>query len=302
MQRLDILTSELLRRLAAERRRIVADWRILIETRRIAQSSNAPLPDAGKIRKWIEKLARPKLLQLIEGVAGVYRVDVPYADVIQTTDEQVVQEANPLAVFSHLTALAHHGLTDQIPKAIQATHYAPHPSRGQERIPLGTAPEEWSGLQPPPLRRPDRVGTVPVRWFLTKGAWDFGHTISYNQGLPIYITDVERTLLDGLRAPGETGGIVLVLRAWRRAKPVINVDRLVAYTDRLGIAILRQRVGFVLEELGLDHPRLAAWKKKLLRGSSVRLVANEDFAPKYSAAWSLSLNVPASALAELQEE
>ncbi len=291
--------TALLRRLAAERRRIVGEWRILIECRRIAQASASPLPDERHIDKVIRELLRPGHLVPIEGVSGVYRIDVPYADVIPVTDDQVVQEANPLAVFGHLTALAYHSLTDQIPAAIQATHYQPPDAA---RIPLGTAPEEWSGLSPPPLRRPKQVGKVPVQWFFIKGGWDFGHAINYNQGLPVYVTDVERTLLDVIRSPGDVGGAAIVLRAWRQAREGLNLDRLVEYTDRFNLGILRQRVGFLVEALGLSHPRLSSWKEKLLRGSSVKLVAAGAFAPEHSADWNLSLNVPAAVLAELQEE
>jgi len=247
----------------------------------------------------MRELLRSGFLAPIEGVPGVYRVEAPYADVIPVTDEQVVQEANPLAVFSHLTALVHHALTDQIPAAIQATHYRP-PDLG--RIPLGTTPEEWVGLAPPPLKRPKQVDAVPVHWFLCRGDWDFGHAIHYSQGLPVYVTNVERTLLDALRSPGDTGGITIILRAWRQAKAVLNLNRLVEYTERFGQSILRQRVGFLLEALGLAHARLAAWKQSLLRGSSVKLVAAAPFAPEYSADWNLSLNVPSAVLAELQEE
>jgi predicted transcriptional regulator of viral defense system len=291
--------SELFRSLAAERRRIIGEWRLLVLSRRIAQAGAQPLPDEIQVRKLLNELVRSQLLVAIEGVTGVYRIDVPYADVIPVADEQIVQEANALAVFSHLTALVHHALTDQIPRTIQVTHYQP-PDAG--RIPLGTAPEEWSELPLPSLRRPARVGDVPVQWFLTKGAWDFGHTINYSQGLPIYVTDVERTLLDTLRAPGDSGGVALVFRAWRQARGSVNLDRLIEYTERFGQAILRQRVGFVLETLGLAHPRLATWKQKLLRGSSVKLVAAEDFAPAFAADWNLSLNVPSAVLAELKEE
>src|SRR5262249_8895582 len=164
------IASQVLRRLAAERRRIVGEWRILIECRRIAQAEATPLPDEGHARRVLNELISPNGLVPVEDVPGDYRVDVPYADVLPVSDEQVIKEANALAVFSHLTALAHHVLTDQIPAAVQATHYRPPDPR---RISLGTAPEEWSGLHLPPLRRPKRVGPVAIKWFLTKGAWDF---------------------------------------------------------------------------------------------------------------------------------
>jgi predicted transcriptional regulator of viral defense system len=293
------LTSDLLRRLAVERRRIVGEWRIFIEARRMAQAQAAPLPDEAEGRKILHNLLRSNLLVSIDGVSGVYRVDVPYADVIPISEEQIVQEANPLAVFSHLTALVYHALTDQIPKTVQATHYTPP---NPDRIPLGTAPEEWSGLRLPLLRRPKEVGSVPVQWFLTKGAWDFGHMVSYSQGLPIYITDVERTLIDIIRSPGDAGGVTVALRAWREARGRLQVDRLVEYAERFGQPVLRQRVGFLLEALGLSHPRLGVWKQRLLRGGSLKLVPSEPYAPEFSAEWNLSLNVPSSVLAELQEE
>jgi predicted transcriptional regulator of viral defense system len=299
MRAIEGIATELLRRFAAERRRIIGTWRILIECRRIAEAKGGPLPEADSVQKVLRELFRQSALAEIEGVPDVYRVDVPYADVIAVTEEQIVQEANPQAVFSHLTALAYHSLTDQIPGSIQATHYTPP---DPNRIPLGTAPEEWAGLSLPKPKRPKRVGTISVQWFLTKGEWDFGHSVNYSQGLPIYVTDVERSLLDALRAPEEAGGIALVLRAWRQAKTILDLDRLVRYTERFGQSILRQRVGFLLETLGLTHRRLNTWKENLLRGSSVKLVAAADFSPTFSPAWNLSLNVPSAVLAELQEE
>ena len=225
-------------------------------------------------------------------------MDVPYADVIPVVDEQIVQEANPLAVFSHWTALAHNGLTDQIPTEIQATHCKPP---AISRVPLGTAPEEWVGLDLPPLARPPKVGDVAVRWFQTLGKWDFGRTISYTQGLPIYVTDNERTLLDVLRSPDEAGGILTVFRSWRRARDVLNLDRVIDYTERFDQPIFRQRVGFVLEEVGFTHLTLAAWKTNLLRGGSLKLVPSLPYSPEFSPHWNISLNVPASVIQELKD-
>ena len=67
----------------------------------------------------------------------------------------------------------------------------------------------------------------------------------------------------------------------------------------IGQPVLRQRVGFLLETLGLAHPRLAVWKQSLLRGGSLKLVASEPYAPEFSPDWNLSLNVTSSVLAEL---
>src|SRR3954454_9103590 len=111
-------SSTLLRRLAEQRRRVVAGWRILIELRRVALTEGSPLPSERDAAKVADSLFRSRDLVAIEGVRDVYRVESPYAAVVPFSEEQVLQEANPSAVFSHLTALAHHGLTDQIPNSL----------------------------------------------------------------------------------------------------------------------------------------------------------------------------------------
>ena len=203
---------------------MVSDWRILIEYRRIADSEASPFPNERDVSRVFAEFRADGSLRSVEGVAGVYLLDVPFAEVVPATEEQIVQEADPTAVFSHLTALVHHALTDQLPNLIQVTHYNPPDAN---RIPLGTTPEEWAGLPQPTVRKPKHVRGVPVRWFATKGDWDFGHEVNYSQGLPVYITDRERTLIDILRTPEGVGGMSIVVRAWKAAKPLLNLDRMI---------------------------------------------------------------------------
>jgi predicted transcriptional regulator of viral defense system len=128
----------------------------------------------------------------------------------------------------------------------------------------------------------------------------FGAQVGYSLGSPIYITDVERTLLDALRSPERSGGMAKVFQAWRKAE-MLDLDRLVDYTDRFDNQTLRQRVGFLLQTLGHSHPRLNEWRRNLLRGGSVRLAAGEPYAEAFSPEWNLSLNVPESVLSILRE-
>src|SRR4051812_886061 len=100
--------------------------------------------------------------------------------------------------------------------------------------------------------------------------------------------------------PEKSGGIKKVLQAWRSAENM-DVDKLVSYADDYGTKILRQRVGFLLEKLGKTHPRLAEWRHGLQRGGSVRLVASNPYSETLSAEWNLSLNVPSSVLAVMEE-
>ena len=291
------LSSEILTLLAQARRRIVGQWRIAVLCRRTVWERSGDGSGAERAESVIKLMLRRGDLTTIAARLGVYRVDTPFAQIVPTCEEHVVQEANPWAVFSHLTALAHHGLTTEIPNTVWAISYE---NGIQRRIPLGTEPEDWAELEAPSVRTPHEIDGVTIEWTLMRDRYDFGHMISYVQGLPVYMTDVERTLLDGLRLPARTGGIGTVLRAWRNAVERWNLDRLVDYTERHNSPVLRQRVGYVLEEMGVTHPRLEEWRQSLQRGGSMKLVADAEYSEVYSERWNLSLNVPDAVIAELR--
>jgi len=102
--------------------------------------------------------------------------------------------------------------------------------------------------------------------------------------------------VEGLRTPTRCGGIEVVLSAWANARWNVDVDVIVQITERLESTVLRQRVGFVLEDLGMQHPRLDEWSRSALRGGSSKLVAATPYAPEYSTRWKISLNAPVSIL------
>jgi len=290
--------SQILREFAESRRRVISEWRILIAARRIAQAENARLPDQAKASSIRMELESDGAIRPARGVPGVFVVDVPYANLLEVSEEQIVQEANPWAVFGFLTAMVHHGLTDLLPKDLYAIHF--EDDEHLRRVPLGAMPEDWADDLPrPPAKLPAQVNEKQVVWTTIKGSRAFGVTIGYSAGLPIYLTDVERTLIDAIRMPEKCGGIAKTLQAWRDAEG-FDLDRLLKYTDDYGIQVLRQRVGFLVERLGLAHPKLDHWREGLQRGGSVRLVAGGEYSSVYSADWNLSLNVPPSVLAILE--
>ena len=267
--------------------------------RRLARADNTPLPDEAKAKAIREELLRRGDIESVEGVHGVYVVSTPYSNLLEVSEEQIIQEANPWAVFGFLTAMTYHGITDLVAKEVYCVA-----SKGAEnsgRLPLGTTPEDWSeGSSLLFAKRPQKVRGVRVKW--TQLSWEpgFGVIVGYSFGIPIYVTDVERTLLDAIRMPEKSGGIEKVLQAWKTAED-IDVDKLVTYTDRYDNQVLRQRVGYLLEKLGMTHPGLAEWRHGLQRGGSVKLVARNPYAETFSAEWNLSLNVPPSVLAIMEE-
>jgi predicted transcriptional regulator of viral defense system len=291
--------SRLLEKFAEDRRRVISDWRIIISARRIAYADNAPLPGESKAREILKYLLRRDAVAPIDGTSGVYIIDVPYANLLDVSEEQIIQEANPWAVFGFLTAMVHHGLTDLVAKEVHAIDFKV--GEHLKRIPLGTTQDDWVDLEFPPARHPKQLDNTRVVWSRIQGKWDFGVTIGYSSGMPVYVTDRERTLLDALRMPESCGGIAKVLEAWRRAEDC-DLDRLVRHTEKFRIQNLKQRVGFILEKLGRPHARLAKWRDRLQRGGSVKLLASGPYSETYSTEWNLSLNVSPSVLAILEED
>lgn len=289
--------SKVLNEFAAARRRVISDWRIHIVARRLASSENAPLPDEAKAVAIRQELVRRGDLVSVDGISGVYVVDVPYANLLEVSEEQIIQEANPWAVFGFLTAMAYHHVTDLAPKEVYAI--GSKGGESSERLPLGTMPDDWTeGTKLLVVKRPDRVRGLPVHWTQLTEEPGFGVIVGYSFGVPIYLTNVERTLLDALRWPDKAGGIAKVLHAWRSAE--VDIEKLVKYTDAYENKILRQPVGYLLEKLGRTHPRLEEWRHGLQRGGSVKLVASSPYAETFSAEWNLSLNVPPSVLAIIE--
>lgn len=295
-------SAALLDQLAEESRRVLSDWRGLVLLRRATLS----LSPAG--RRW-EKLPRersdltPLFRQMqrrgeirpISSHLHLYEVIVAYARQGFLDEREVLFECHPYAALSHRSALDFHGLTGDLPKELTVTISA---DTHGGLLPIGTRPADWEGISQPIARTPAKILGRPVKWIRTKPEWFFGFADFEPLGYPIRYTTLERTLLDGLQHPELSGGIENVLRAWTQACDRIDVDALVYAVDRLDIAVLRQRAGFVLEQVGLNHQILDRWQQQSKRGGSSRLVGSEPFASRYDGRWNLSLNGPVDLLRE----
>ena len=84
----------------------------------------------------------------------------------------------------------------------------------------------------------------------------------------VWVSDIERTLLDGLHLPRHIGGVSETAAALVRVWSDLDRDRLVGYVDRMGIDSVRRRLGFLLEALALVGSRQIA--QRLHAGTSDR--------------------------------
>lgn len=295
-------SEAILRQLADEGRHVLSDWRTLIFMRRAtfqtppSERRWSKLPrDISDIQPLIRQMAQRRAIEPIPGTHRLFRATVPYARGAVITEDELLMEIHPYAAISHLSALEFHGLTTELPKEITTTISADH-SGGL--LPIGTSDLDWQGIPMVLGRETLKIGRIPIRWRRVKPERFFGVRDYQPRGYPVRVTTPERTLIDGLDDPARCGGIENVLRAWSLASDRLDIDTLVYQVERFDVGILRQRVGFVLDEIGLSHELVEQWRSRTQRGGSSKLVASEPYAPDYSEIWNLSINAPISAIRE----
>ena len=96
--------------------------------------------------------------------------------------------------------------------------------------------------------RPQTVGGYAFKFIHITEAQHFGVTTYWiDKERTVMISDIERTIIDGLRHPAFVGGITEVAKGLWMKRESVNVDRLVEYAQRLKVGAVVRRLGFLLE-------------------------------------------------------
>ncbi len=301
LRRIAILDA-LHRRLAAENRRVLSEWRAVILLRRATDEIPAeerrwrnPPRSVLEVRPILRRLAKAGELEPIEGLSSLYRVNAPYSRSGVVEEEEVLMELHPYATLSHISALSFHQMTQQLSKDI---HVSIPASGSGGFLPPGTRSEDWQGVALVRGRTAETVLGRTIHWHQLVERRIGGTSEFEPHGYSVRVTTPERTLLDALLKPEWCGGFDNVLNAWAGYRDLIDVRALVKCVDHLNIGILRQRAGYLMEELGLTHPVLDEWVKRAQRGGSSKLNGGAAFLPQFSERWQLSINAPIDVLHE----
>ncbi len=179
---------------------------------------------------------------------GLYALGSTVPRVTPAHEFEVAMALVDPAAISHWSALHYHGLTTQVPRTtfVLTTH--------------GTSVPRLRGRREEERRDGCLVNDVVFRFVQVRPARFFGTEQVWVGDARVSITDLERTLVDGLTMPQHCGGFAEVLHAFELAGSRLSVQRISDYALRLDAAT-GKRLGWVLEHLqlarvGLD--RLAA--------------------------------------------
>lgn len=291
----------IIRQLIEEERVVVSPWRALILLRRAAREiprsdRGWPMPrTTADIAPILRQMRQRGDLALMEEHRGFFRLIVPEARNNWIDEQELLFELMPYGALSHRSAMILHGLSNLRTHDFVLTTARQRPDN---LFPLGTMEGEWRGIRLPDTHHPACIMQQPLTVRTVTSDHFFGYIEDDRWGIPVRVTSVERTLVDGLIAPDLSDGIDSVLEAWGEAYDQLDLESLIAVVDRYDIGVLRQRVGYVLNQLGVDHPAFHGWRLQAQRGGTSRLVAAAPFAPTFDRNWNLSINAQTGALEE----
>ena len=140
--------------------------------------------------------------------------------------------------------------------------------------------------------RPQTVGGYDFRFIHITTEQEFGvmkHWVDKERF--VMISDMERTIIDGLRHPSFAGGITEVAKGLWMKRAVLKVERLVDYAQRLGVGAVARRLGYLLEHYGLADASMLEPLRSMLTATYQRLDPLLPAEGIFVSRWRLQLNV-----------
>ena len=174
--------------------------------------------------------------------------------------------------LSHASALDLHGMVTQP----QLVTYATTTRSMRPRVALGA---EFRFVR---CQRMDFFGT----------SW---HWVTKTER--VRVSDIERTVIDGLKQPQYCGGFTDVAKGFCMRRDDIDTGRLVDYARRLGVGAVIRRLGFLLETFEAGAGGELERLRKNLTASYAILDPSLADEGRFMARWRLQLNVDAGELA-----
>lgn len=107
----------------------------------------------------------------------------------------------------------------------------------------------------------------------------------------VRVSDLERTVIDGLKQPEHCGGLTEVAKGLWMRRQDMNVDRLLQYARRIGVGAVVRRLGFLLETYEMAAAPVLDPLRKGLTSTYVRLDPVLPPEGKRLRRWRLQLNI-----------
>jgi predicted transcriptional regulator of viral defense system len=107
----------------------------------------------------------------------------------------------------------------------------------------------------------------------------------------VFVSDLERTIIDGLKIPEYCGGIPEIARGLWMKRSEINLDRLLEYAERIDSGIVYRRLGYLLEVYKIGSNQIIERLQEKLTDAYQLLDPTQINEGKYYSRWKLRLNI-----------
>jgi predicted transcriptional regulator of viral defense system len=216
---------------------------------------------AGLVNRGLATRLKPGLFILVPFELGREReyLGNPYVVARELAD-------TPEYYVSHASAMDLHQMVTQPQLAMFVTS----PKAIRPRMVLGT---EFRFVR---CKRDDMFGVIDVWATKTER---------------VRVSDIERTVIDGLKQPEHCGGLTEVAKGLWMRRDANAVPKLVDYALRLGVGAVVRRLGFLLETFEIDAPGEIERLRSTLTASYAPLDPLMPAEGPWHARWRLRVNV-----------
>ena len=142
---------------------------------------------------------------------GLYALSPTVPGVAAAHEFEIAMALVEPSMISHWSALHHHGLTEQVPRDVFVL----------------TTKGTWIPRRKNDLRSPGNgysIGDITYRFVQVKSERFFGSEKIWVGDARVSVTDLERTLLDGLAMPQHCGDFAEVLHAFQVARDRLSTE------------------------------------------------------------------------------
>ena len=221
----------------------------------------------GPTRQFLERLQRKGWIRRIKpGKFAPIPLSSGETRTPQLHEFLIAMELVSPAAVAYLSALNHHGMTEQIPRTVFVQ--TDHPVR----------------------RRPKEALGVTFKIISVRPQKFFGVVKDWVNEQPFSITDKEKTIIDGLDLPKYVGGVGEIAKALTQAWDELNEAKVREYAVKIGNSAAAKRLGYLMETLGLGDPEALRKAISLAPGFSP-LDPTLPKKGKHNRRWGLLVNV-----------
>jgi predicted transcriptional regulator of viral defense system len=108
----------------------------------------------------------------------------------------------------------------------------------------------------------------------------------------VIVSDLERTLIDGLKQPTYCGGFSEVAKGFSMKRELIDPQKLVDYAVKLGVGVVNRRLGYLMELYQIGPRIYCDFLQTTLTSSYLLLDPELPAQGRHIAKWRLRLNIP----------